>query len=137
MRGLDPRIPIARSQCPPKRDGRDKPGHDDSIGACAPARYVANFLWLTRSCLKTGFRFSESCFSLADIAREGARGNTTMTLLILIHILITVVVGAIVFWVIDKYVRDRRLANLLKILVVLVCLASILSRLLPILGVDF
>jgi uncharacterized membrane protein YvlD (DUF360 family) len=60
-----------------------------------------------------------------------------MTLLILIHILITVVVGAIVFWVIDKYVRDRRLANLLKILVVLVCLASILSRLLPILGIDF
>ena len=60
-----------------------------------------------------------------------------MTILISIHILITVVVGAIVFWVIDKYVRDRRLANLLKILVILVCLASILSRLLPILGVGF
>jgi uncharacterized membrane protein YvlD (DUF360 family) len=60
-----------------------------------------------------------------------------MTILVLIHVLITVVVGAIVFWVIDKYVRDRRLANLLKILVILVCLASILSRLLPILGVDF
>jgi hypothetical protein len=60
-----------------------------------------------------------------------------MTILVLIHILITVVVGAIVFWVIDKYVRDRRLANLLKILVILVCLASILSRLLPILGIDF
>jgi uncharacterized membrane protein YvlD (DUF360 family) len=60
-----------------------------------------------------------------------------MTILVLIHVLITVVVGAIVFWVIDKYVRDRRLANLLKILVILVCLASILSRLLPILGVGF
>jgi uncharacterized membrane protein YvlD (DUF360 family) len=60
-----------------------------------------------------------------------------MTILVLIHILITVVVGAIVFWVIDKYVRDRRLANLLKILVIVVCLASILSRLLPILGIDF
>jgi uncharacterized membrane protein YvlD (DUF360 family) len=60
-----------------------------------------------------------------------------MTILVLIHILITVVVGAIVFWVIDKYVRDRRLGNLLKILVILVCLASILSRLLPILGIDF
>ncbi len=60
-----------------------------------------------------------------------------MTILVLIHILITVVVRAIVFWVIDKYVRDRRLANLLKILVILVCLASILSRLLPILGIDF
>ena len=60
-----------------------------------------------------------------------------MTILVLIHVLITVVVGAIVFWVIDKYVRDRRLANLLKILVILGCLASILSRLLPILGVGF
>jgi hypothetical protein len=58
-------------------------------------------------------------------------------ILVLIHILITIVVGAIVFWVIDKYVRDRRLANLLKLLVVLVCLAAILQRLLPILGVGF
>jgi hypothetical protein len=31
MRGLDPRIPIVGTQCPPKRDGRDKPGHDDTI----------------------------------------------------------------------------------------------------------
>jgi hypothetical protein len=31
MRGLDPRIPIIRAQCPPKRDGRDKPGHDDAM----------------------------------------------------------------------------------------------------------
>jgi uncharacterized membrane protein YvlD (DUF360 family) len=58
-------------------------------------------------------------------------------ILVLIHILITIVVGAIVFWVIDKYVRDRRLANLLKLMVVLVCLAAILQRLLPILGVGF
>ncbi len=58
-------------------------------------------------------------------------------ILVLIHVLITVVVGAILFWVIDKFVRDRRLANLLKILVVLVCLASILQRLLPMLGVGF
>src|SRR5690242_9595366 len=28
MRGLDPRIPIRRAERPPKRDGRDKPGHD-------------------------------------------------------------------------------------------------------------
>jgi uncharacterized membrane protein YvlD (DUF360 family) len=53
-----------------------------------------------------------------------------MLILVLINILITVVVGAILFWVIDKYVRDRRLANLLKILVVLVCLAYIVPRLL-------
>ena len=52
-------------------------------------------------------------------------------ILVLIHILITVVVAAIVFWIIDKYVRDRRLANLLKLLVILVCLAAILQRLLP------
>jgi uncharacterized membrane protein YvlD (DUF360 family) len=57
--------------------------------------------------------------------------------LVLIHVLITVVVGAILFWVIDRFVRERRLANLLKILVVLVCLASILQRLLPMLGVGF
>ena len=36
--------------------------------------------------------------------------------LVLIHVLITVVVGAILFWVIDWFVRERRLANLLKIL---------------------
>lgn len=56
-------------------------------------------------------------------------------ILVLIHILITIVVGAIVFWVIDKYTRDRRLKNLLKLLVILVCLAAILPRLLPMLGV--
>jgi uncharacterized membrane protein YvlD (DUF360 family) len=60
-----------------------------------------------------------------------------MLILVLINVLITVVVGAIVFWIIDKYVRDRRLANLLKILVILICLAAILSRVLPILGVGF
>jgi uncharacterized membrane protein YvlD (DUF360 family) len=58
-------------------------------------------------------------------------------ILVLIHILIIVVVGAIVFWIIDKYVRDRRLANLLKLLVILVCLGAILQRLLPVLGVSF
>jgi hypothetical protein len=57
-------------------------------------------------------------------------------LLVLINILIIVVVGAILFWVIDKFVRDGRLANLLKILVVLVCIAAILQRLLPALGVS-
>jgi uncharacterized membrane protein YvlD (DUF360 family) len=58
-------------------------------------------------------------------------------LLVLVHILITVVVGAILFWVIDRFVRDGRLANLLKLLVILVCLAAILQRLLPILGIGF
>ena len=56
-------------------------------------------------------------------------------ILVLIHVLITIVVAAIVFWVIDKYVRDRRLSNLLKILVILICLAAILQRVLPLIGV--
>jgi uncharacterized membrane protein YvlD (DUF360 family) len=56
-------------------------------------------------------------------------------LLVLINVLIICVVGAILFWVIDKFVRDGRLANLLKILVVLVCLAAILERVLPLFGV--
>ncbi|MGC1357924.1 MAG: hypothetical protein WA851_19420 [Xanthobacteraceae bacterium] len=58
-------------------------------------------------------------------------------ILVLIQILITVVIGAILFWLIDRFIRDGRLANLLKILVVLVCLASILQRLLPMLGIGF
>jgi hypothetical protein len=56
-------------------------------------------------------------------------------LIVLINIAIIVVVGAIVFYLIDKYVRDGRLANLLKILVALVCLVAILQRLLPALGI--
>ena len=54
-------------------------------------------------------------------------------LLVLINVLI-VVVGAILFWVIDKFVRESRLAYLLKLLVVLICLAAILQRILPLLG---
>jgi uncharacterized membrane protein YvlD (DUF360 family) len=58
-------------------------------------------------------------------------------LLALINVLIICVVGAICFWAIERFVRDGRLANLLKILVVLVCVAAILQRVLPILGVGF
>ena len=57
-------------------------------------------------------------------------------LLVLINVLIICVVGAILFWAIDKFVRDRRLAQLLKLLVVLICLASILQRILPVLGIS-
>jgi hypothetical protein len=57
-------------------------------------------------------------------------------LLLLINILIIVVVGALLFYLIDKFVRDSRLANLLKILVALICLAAILQRLLPALGIS-
>jgi hypothetical protein len=59
----------------------------------------------------------------------------TVMLIVLINIAIIVVVGAIVFYLIDKYVRDKRLAGLFKILVALVCLGAILQRLLPALGV--
>jgi len=54
---------------------------------------------------------------------------------VLIGVLIICVVGAICFWAIDKFVREARLANLLKLLVVLICLASILQRVLPLAGV--
>ncbi|MCA6101219.1 hypothetical protein [Bradyrhizobium australafricanum] len=49
---------------------------------------------------------------------------------LLIGILIIVVVGAICFWVIDRFAPDGRLAQLLKLLVVLVCLGAIVQRLL-------
>jgi len=48
--------------------------------------------------------------------------------MLLIGILITVVIGAICFYLIDRFINDGRLANLLKILVVLICLASIVQR---------
>lgn len=53
----------------------------------------------------------------------------------LIGVLIIVVIGAICFWAIDRFARDRRLAQLLKLLVILICLAAILQRVLPLLGV--
>jgi hypothetical protein len=50
---------------------------------------------------------------------------------VLIGVLIIVVVGAICFWVIDRFApADARLKQLLKLLVVLVCLAAIVQRLL-------
>jgi hypothetical protein len=57
-------------------------------------------------------------------------------ILVLINVLIIVVFGALIFYLIDRFVRDGRLANLLKILVALICLAAILVRLLPALGVS-
>ena len=73
----------------------------------------------------------------ARVHEDQSKACGVVMILVLIHILIIVVVGAIVFWVIDKYARDRRLANLLKLLVILICLAAILQRLLPVLGVGF
>ena len=56
---------------------------------------------------------------------------------VLIGVLIVCIIGAICFRAIDKFVRDGRLANLLKLLVVLICLAAILQRVLPLLGINW
>lgn len=53
---------------------------------------------------------------------------------LIIGILIIVVIGAILFWVIEKFCPDQRLGGLLKLLVVLVCLGAIVVRVLPMLG---
>jgi hypothetical protein len=53
----------------------------------------------------------------------------------LIGVLIIIVVGAICFWAIDRFATDRRLAQLLKLLVVLICLGAILQRVLPLAGI--
>ena len=55
--------------------------------------------------------------------------EVAMIISVLIGILIVVVVGAICFWAIDKFATDSRLAKLLKLLVVLVCLGAIVQRL--------
>ncbi|UTD25575.1 hypothetical protein [Bradyrhizobium sp. WD16] len=57
-----------------------------------------------------------------------------VVLSLIIGILIIVVIGAILFWVIDKFSPDQRLGYLLKLLVVLVCLGAIVARVLPLLG---
>jgi uncharacterized membrane protein len=46
----------------------------------------------------------------------------------LIYVLIILIVGAILFWIVHKFVWDLRLGILLKILVGLLCLAAILER---------
>jgi len=56
---------------------------------------------------------------------------------VLIAVLIIVIVGAICFWAIDKFVMESRLAYLLKLLVVLICLAAILQRVLPLAGINW
>jgi len=56
---------------------------------------------------------------------------------VLIGVLIICVVGAICFWAIEKFVNDSRLANLLKLLVVLICLGAIVARVLPLAGINW
>src|SRR5947208_11433379 len=48
MRGLDPRIPLRDAlHCPPKRDGRDEPGHDGMHAFYSAA--ILNAVWLSMS----------------------------------------------------------------------------------------
>ena len=56
---------------------------------------------------------------------------------VLIGVLIICIVGALCFWIIDRFVNEARLANLLKLLVVLVCLAAILQRVLPLAEINW
>jgi len=56
---------------------------------------------------------------------------------VLVGILIICIIGAICFWAIDRFINEARLANLLKLLVVLICLAAILQRLLPLAGINW
>ncbi|MDX3967644.1 MAG: hypothetical protein QHD01_13705 [Bradyrhizobium sp.] len=69
------------------------------------------------------------------VAATTEQGASMLSLII--GILIICVVGAICFWVIDKFVNESRLAGLLKLLVGLVCLAAILQRLLPLAGINW
>jgi hypothetical protein len=45
--------------------------------------------------------------------------------------------AAICFWAIEKFINDSRLANLLKLLVVLICAGAILQRVLPLAGINW
>jgi hypothetical protein len=56
---------------------------------------------------------------------------------VLIGVLIICIVGAICFWLIDRFINESRLANLLRLLVVLICVAAILQRVLPLAGANW
>ena len=75
---------------------------------------------------RRGHRFADIAATMREFA----------VLTLVIGILIIVVIGAILFWVIDKFCPDARLAQLLKLLVVLICAASILQRVLPLIGLS-
>jgi hypothetical protein len=71
---------------------------------------------------------------MVTVSLSMVKGNGMLSALI--GILIIVVFGAICFWAIDKFANDRRLAQLLKLLVVLICIGAILQRVLPLLGLS-
>ena len=51
-------------------------------------------------------------------------------LILIINVAIIVVIGVICFSLIDWFVREKQLGNLLKVLVALICLAAVVQRLL-------
>jgi hypothetical protein len=67
----------------------------------------------------------------ADVGVDRREDRAMGLISVLIGVLVIVVVGAICFWAIDRFATDRRLANLLRLLVVLICLLSIVQRVLP------
>ena len=56
-------------------------------------------------------------------------------LTLIIGILIIVVIGAILFWVIERFCPDQRLGYILRPLVVLACLGAIVALVLPMFGI--
>ena len=69
---------------------------------------------------------------------SGIEGSMESEMLpVLINVLTIVVIGVICFFLINWFVRAKRLGKLLKILVTLLCLAAIVQRVLPALGVSF
>jgi hypothetical protein len=72
----------------------------------------------------------------ASVVAAPEKGMVSM-LSLLIGIVIICVIGAICFWAIDRFINESRLAGLLKLLVVLICLAAILQRVLPLAGINW
>jgi hypothetical protein len=83
------------------------------------------------------FGHVQAHFQMRDRLESLRMNRELLMISLLIGILIICVVGAICFVLIEKFVGDRRLANLLKLLVVLVCLGAILQRVLIIAGVGW
>jgi hypothetical protein len=84
----------------------------------------------------SSFRARDRRAILFDVMDRPSRQKGWIAMLsALVGVLIIVVIGAICFWAIDKFAKDRRLAQLLKLLVVLICIAAILQRILPLLGI--
>jgi hypothetical protein len=106
-------------------------------------REVPNDIRQDLALLRPANRSSRGCRTKADLALHPVWRTSVVTaegvamISLLIGILIICVVGAICFWAIDKFVREARLANLLKLLVVLICLGAILQRVLPLAGVNW